>query len=366
VAIFFVCGCGQDVRADEQAACGLTYCPACCRPVEVPSLPRANRQLGIRAGPPAEAAPAGLAPQETILLPDPNVGRAGYSLVPEPPDEAESLPEAHARQKARALLEQSEKDWKEERARARLWRREKYWFQCLLYPLRAAPLLGVLILLWLGAAWLAVIVLRERWEEGADSGFWLGVAGGPLLLLACYTGAFFHGVLCSSAQGDAGFVCRPGFGDGAAIAWGALVSLVSFLAGPVVPAGVALLFWLNSGELTAADWLILWELATLTVAGWALGLLAAHDGGVLYSAAAAGLVRRRGWRVLAVAIAGSAAVALFGVMALGLLEDPPEGVAVWLGLAGLAVGGLFTTVFLLRWLGLTYYYARKGRRAAEA
>ena len=49
-----------------------------------------------------------------------------------------------------------------------------------------------------------------------------------------------------------------------------LAALLSFVAGPIVPAAVGFFFWIHSGDLTLIDHLILLELATATVGYWLL------------------------------------------------------------------------------------------------
>jgi hypothetical protein len=82
-------------------------------------------------------------------------------------------------------------------------------------------------------------------------------------------------------------------------------SVICFLAGPLVFAGLGWLYWLSCGESTWLDWLILAELAIVAGVYWFYALLAAGERGRLdglHPPAVAGLAHRLGWRGLAVVL----------------------------------------------------------------
>jgi hypothetical protein len=393
VAVYFVCSCGQDLGASEKQVGKEIPCPACGRHVLVPppqlrkfrfssspfplfetsvqaAAPRSRHSLKTRqkAGAKAnEREPVAIpaAPKEPGVSPvgaGADEASAAYPVLPEPADGGvEEFQQAVQMEEARRLLARAEADLAECRARTFPWQRERYWLQCLLYPLRAVFLLFGLAVAWAVLTTFLVATLPDTWDA-AEVTPRLPLLM-PLGLLLGYTFAAFRCTLVSAARGEAGFIAWPGF-DLAQTAWSGLVGLVCFLTGPIVPAVVAYLFWLESGDLTWVDELILWELATLTVAGWALAMLAAHGGGKLRYAtlgAAAKLVHKLGYRLLGIALIGAAVATFVGLRALGALADLQEGLEGWLILIGWWTGTLCGLVFLLRWLGVSCFRARKLR-----
>jgi hypothetical protein len=300
-----------------------------------------------------------------LPLPDeaePGDGGTPYRLEPEPAGpHAEDGGRCNDHEQVQRWLAHAMEEADARKAAARQWARERYWFQCLTYPLRAWPLVFGLTFAWFLVTGLALAVLPNL-SEPAELLPWLFVL--PVTAgLFCYTCAFCRCVLVSACRGEAGFVSWPR-GGVAQIAWSGLVGLVCLLAGPVVPLVVAFTFWLNSGDLGLVDWLILWELGTLAVLGWVLGLLAVLDGGRLRDAGpggAAGLVRRLGLRVLGVALLGSAVAAGQAVLTLFLLEVQGGDGGDWIVSAYCWAGELVWMIFLLRWLGLTCFWVRQKR-----
>jgi hypothetical protein len=237
---------------------------------------------------------------------------------------------------------------------------ETDWYQCLLYPVRAWPVLLPLAVAWAGLLWFLMTSLAEDWDPGVLA------AGLPLLLpgflLLGYTCAFYGCVLASAAAGEARVIRWPGADLPLVLRSGA-AALVGFLAGPVVPVAAAFLFWLHSGDLEWVDHLILWELGLVAVGCWVLAVLAVQQNGRLRDAnpfAVARLARqlgRRGW--LAVTLI-TLCVLLHLRLALGALEDLHHGL---LGLMLLTWWGFWWSawvVFLLRWYGLSRFWAAKG------
>jgi hypothetical protein len=388
VAIFFVCRCGQDLRADESRAGGRTECPACGGSVAVPSLLVANRSLGIETFPsfelPAPARPtpptpprSGGRPLAPELLPARQGGRpesaeddsrSAYPLAPQPPDWLKSRQETE-RALVREAIARAHAACAKRPARAPRWRRERHWYQCLQYPLRAWLVLLMLAVNW--ATWAVVFLslLPDHWGP-AEAAWRLPLLAYGLMLLG-YTCAFCRCTLTSGIRGEAGFIRWPGGHVLRTIPSG-LLCLACFLAGPVVPAAVALWFWLNSGDLLFVDRLILVELVVAAAGYWFLVFLAAHDEGGLRGvspAAVVRLVRREGWRV-PVAAAGAGLVGLaHGRLALLAVDAFQRGSGGWTGLAACAAAALFWITFLCRWHGLSWYHTRRqarGQRPAPA
>jgi hypothetical protein len=376
MAIFFRCGCGQDLRADEQRAGGSMECPACGCRTPVPSLVQANHGVGQNAFPPLElpprlgppAAPAGKCPALPDPLPSSRPGASSWlDTVELPtfrvaqdigPDPEEDLRRRVFRE-ARWLFTQASKELDARHGRGSP-APESAWFQCLLFPLRAWPILLGLGLAWATLAVALVAVLPVEWEWSA-----LGPRL-PLLMvgffLLSYTCAFYGCVVASSAAGETGVIRWPG-GDLLQALRSGIACLVCFLVGPVVPAVVALLFWIHAGDLTWVDEAILWELGAVAVGCWVLALLAVGEKGRLRDAnplAVARLVGRLGWRGgLAVALIVAGVVVQFRLM-LGSLEDVHESPGGWLALVAWGVAGSAWVVFLLRWFGVSRYH-RYGR-----
>src|SRR5262249_59313021 len=102
---------------------------------------------------------------------------------------------------------------------------------------------------------------------------WVWCVGAvPVVLVLGYVCGFLHCVLTSAAAGEVGTILWPG-GDVFLVARSVVLWVLCFLAGPVVFAGAAFLYWLNSGDLQPVDWLVLGELGILAVGYWIFALL---------------------------------------------------------------------------------------------
>jgi hypothetical protein len=381
MAIYFRCFCGQDLSAPESQAGGRKECPACGQRPPVPTLAEANQGLDMTSVPllelPARSAPAG-APRPAACpalpgpLPTPKPEAADWFPEPDSPVYQVAQDIGIDEDRVRRRLERRQTRWLIARAReeldarerlARGWPMETFWFECLLYPLRAWPLLLGLAVAWATFTGLVVVLLPvllpEDWEAadlGAQLPLWLFlflVMG----VLAGYTVAFMRCVLMSASEGEAGLIRWPG-ADVLLVLHSAAACLVGFLTGPVVAVVVAFLFWLNSGDLVEVDYLILGELGLVAAAGWVLALLAIDQGGRLrdvHPAALARHARKLGWRgwlaagLMAVGLWAGAYVALFA------LEELHHSLLGWVVLVWVGFLGQAWTVFLLRWLGLSRY-----------
>jgi len=387
VAIFFPCLCGQPLRVDEDSAGTHALCPACGRVARAPSLQRANQALGIAAEAPTTPEPIATSMPEPVPVIPPLPG-AKIVLVeettvpprpaaPPPPEEkpvyrladvderADAAARQNERRRAARILEQADRDLRERRRLMATWRRERDWSECLLYPLRAWPVVLGLAAVWATLLALIVAALPHRRElsdlmGGVFALLWLFALFG-------YTMAWLQTTLAAAIEGRAGFVFRPTNAPlqaarcGAEAAW-------CFLAGPSVVAAVAFAFWLNSGDLELADWFILWELGVVAVGYWVLALLAVWEGERFRDAnpvAILRLVKSAGYRVPLAALLMALAVVAHGLLALGAVEALHHGAHGWLGLVGSCGGLLFWLLFLLRWLGLSRFRAWKARQQSE-
>jgi hypothetical protein len=232
--------------------------------------------------------------------------------------------------------------------------------------LRAWLILLILAFIWATLA--AVLMALLSAEEDVLAPQWLPVLGIPLLplfALVGYTCAFFRCVLASGKEGKAGQIRWPGAADITQVLWSLAACLLSFLATPVVPVAVAILFWLYSGDLTWVDRLILWELGLVAVGCWALALLAVDQSGRLRDVNPVALARMtgrlgwRGWLLVGLATAG---VLFCFHFTLGALEDLHDVSLAWLALFWWGFCGTAWIVFLLRWFGVSQFRARQRRK----
>jgi len=376
MAIFFRCPCGQDLRADEERAGRRTECPACGELVPVPTLAEANQDLGIASLPPLElpgrpktrpaagaecpALPGSDPPRKRVPSPDLDDEESSiYPLVTEPPEA--STPEWYQaeRNEVRRLFAQARRDLSDQRQQSAGWSREKHWFECLLYPLRAWP-----VLLILSVCWATLIAVLRNLLPVDDGGMllaalpvlvilWLVL---PLVLLS-YTCNFYRRVLASGTEGEAGRVCWPGTDPLEILRTGA-ACVVSFLAGPVVPLVVAFFFWLHSGDLELVDRLILLELGLIAAGYWTLALFAVEENDRLRAAnplavaRLAGALSREGWVTVGLIAFGVVLHFLVSLSSVEALHRSPGG---WVALVWWGFWGMAWIVFLLRWFGLARF-----------
>jgi hypothetical protein len=366
MAIFFTCPCGQALRADEAMAGGQKECPACGGHVPVPTLALDNRRLGIESVPTLELLPRPalpVAPEQTDgdrsavpALPDADKDPV-YRMLPAAEVDADQDLAEMERRRVRRFFARARRDVQSGSEHGRWWPRETHWYECLVYPMRAWP-----ILLILAGAWATLTaILIAVWTSEGD---WAVLA--PLLLLSlvfCYTCTFYRCVLTSAAAGECDFVPWPK-ADVVQVLWTGAACLVSFLAGAVVPAAVAFWFWLNGGDLLWLDYLILGELVVVAVGSWILAFLAVHHSGRLRAAnpvAVANFARQlewRGWLAVVLATIGLLMQYWLILGAVELMHDEDGGPVIgWLVLLWWWFWGGAWVVFLLRWWGLSRYWA---------
>ncbi len=333
MSIKFVCSCGKHLRARDGMASRRIVCPRCGQPVGVPSGPGA-----IAAPRPPAECERRVAGQETDAR-DP-VGALTLALL-------HSLRSPAGRRAAAA---------------------ETRWYDFLRHPLREMPL-------WAGPAALLTVVSAvglllgpEMVAKGADGGAarcapWL--AGFLTLFVAGYPCLLLRHVLRAAASGDGAGVRWPGFGVGPALG-SALVWLVCFMAGPVVFATLAAIYWLQCGDPGWVDWLIVAELGLLTVGYDLLVLAAVSERGRLRDANplhVIDLAHRLGWRAAASAFAGFVLVVAHGLLAVVAAEQIHNIAA--LGLLLLAVcwaSTLYWATVLFRLLGVWCHRSRGASR----
>jgi len=268
--------------------------------------------------------------------------------------------------KVRKALQDSEREWAERRRRRRTWNLETVWPECLIYPFRAWPLLVGLAAAWATMTAFLIGIWPAHWGPAEI------VPRAPLMLfvvlLLGFTVASLEATIAGGTAGHAGYVVWPANDLGWTAAAG-VRALICFLAGPIIPALVAFFFWLQSGDLELVDKLIIWELCLVAAGYWTLALLTMRQRTSFRHASPLAIVefvKRRGFRpVLAASLAAFVMVSIGG-LALKAVEELHRSGQAWLWLVFLWTAQLFALVFLFRWLGVSWFYARKKRPDSES
>jgi hypothetical protein len=356
MTIKFVCTCGKRLRARDEMAARRSFCPRCGAPIGIPS--QQPTHTGTAATPLTPAQRVRLASQR--LQPPaapPEPVPAPYS----PPDLSVSVTKQHsptplAPDAVRAVL--PEKTRPPSRRQREL---EVHWYHCLAYPFRAWPLvLGHALLLSLMTV-VAVKLLPEGIATAPwPAWIWAFLALAPLQLVAHACG-FLHCTLTAGAVGESWNIRWPGLN--LALATRALVVwLVCFLAGPVVLVAAGYWYWLNGGDLTGLDQLVLAELGTVALGWWLLALTAVSERDRLRDANPARVVEmaeRLGYRWLIAVLFAAVWAGVHGLWALAAAEAVHDDVALgWLSLLGCWASVMIGTTFLFRLLGVWCFHSR--------
>jgi hypothetical protein len=346
LTIRFVCSCGKHLRARDEMAARRSFCPRCGSPVGIPSL-QPTTAGGLLP----------LTPLERLRLASKRVAPPAEP-EPEPPPQA---PPVDTR--VRLLSHRNKKGRRRQAADKYL---EKRWQQFLLYPLRAIRLcLALAVFMALLSAVLAMFLpelLLDLPPGGLLSLVALRLAG--VLLLVALAGlpcSFLECVLRSAVDGEVFYITWSGNALSTVLLSG-VKWLACFLAGPVLFAATAYVYWLNCGEPSVVDGLILAELGVVATAYWIYALLAVTDRGWLGGLnplGVADMAHRLGWRGLGVVLL--AAVLLLGhgaALVFGVVVVHKE---TFRGLCLLAIGwgsAVFWSTFFCRLLGVWCYRTR--------
>jgi hypothetical protein len=208
-----------------------------------------------------------------------------------------------------------------------------------------AGLTGVAVLAW--PAWAEVRHEPPQWLVA-----WAYLL--VLLLLLCYPCSLCEFALLA-ASGEGGRARWPG-GDlrrvlRSGAAWG-----FCFLAGPVLPAAAAPLYWFHCGDPALVDWLIVAELAAVALGYWLLAVAAVTQGGRLLDAnpvRVAELAHRLGYRTGLAVLAACGLALAHGRLALAALEQFHTGAAGgWLLLACFWAGAVSSGILVFGMLGV--------------
>jgi hypothetical protein len=361
MSIRFACKCGKHLRAGDTMAGRHTLCPKCGALVAIPT---AEQAASGAATPRRQPTPPSDSREPTsngaddaeeigpILVrvrrrndKDPNQFRKSVwiPLDPErgpPPEKIQRPPQSKARRRYE-------------------WKLESAWYQCLLYPRRAWKLLTALALIqsaWF--VWAAVFIPR----------FSAGVQDTPLaellvfvataILLAVYTLGLFDCVLSSAGAGEYRLFRYPAFDFNAP---GVALWLACFLAGPVIPAGIGIVYWMHCGDPDLVDRIILSELAAVALGYWLLQVLAAREAGNWFAdpATVVQLFLRIGPRTLFVAAAVTAlCYYYFRLLVFGMVRWHIDGLVGIGHMAYAQLTLLFGATALLRILGVWSFRSR--------
>jgi hypothetical protein len=347
MTIRFVCSCGKHLRARDEMAARRSFCPRCGSPVGIPSL--------------KPTVTGGLLP----MTPAERVRHASQRVAP--PNaivQSETPPQAPlVDNRVRLLARNSTKGRRRPAAEQYL---EKRWQQFLLYPLRALRLcLALAVFLAFLSAVLAVF-LPELFLHHPQGGvvplLTLRAIGVALVLviigLPC---SFLECVLVSAVEGEVFYITWSG-NPATTVLLSGVKWLGCFLAGSVVFAATGYVYWLNCGEASPLDVLILVELGVVAIGYWLYTLLAVTDQGWLRGLnpiGVADLFYRLGRRGLGVVLlAGLLLLAHAGLLVAGVAavhKEPVKGLAM---LAGGWASAVFWSTFFCRLLGVWCYRSR--------
>jgi hypothetical protein len=350
MSIKFVCSCGKHLRARDEMAARRSMCPRCGNPVGVPSM------RPTHAGTPA----APMTPHERIRLnrdkPDHDIGE---------PDEVPTIKiYPSLTQPARPSSSRADPPPSPKVYRRRRRQLEQHWYQCLTYPfLNWKSLFCFSLILSIGMAGIVLTVQKFPPFSVSSMQNWFPWASSVLfvVLLVAFAYAKVECALTSALAGKGPACYWPGWSTAdplkSSIRW-----LACFFAGPIVPAGLAVYFWLYGGDLAALDWAIIAELSVVAVAYWFLAIVSANERNRLCDTnplRIAQLLQRLKYRaVVPVLIAPAfvfahALVVFFALTSLHL--SPAFG---WLVLMVCWGSVLFWSAFLFRLLGVWCYYAK--------
>ena len=151
---------------------------------------------------------------------------------------------------------------------------------------------------------------------------------------------------------------------------GMMQSLACFLAGPGWLLLIAALFWLNSGELTLFDQILVGELVTVAAVYWVFSLLAVVSDESLAGVnplRVVAVMRWSGLRTVAVVVvvAGGGTV-LHGWWAWHVLTTVQESTFGWAALLICFLSVQVCSIYLLNWLGLRCFLIRKQEQMKKA
>ena len=375
MAIKFACRCGQHLKARETSAGRLTQCPRCGSPVAIPagqpthrgtdelpvSLIRPNRVESARpAARRTEFHSIHPAADRTQLpsSPPPDSDTAssqasGRSATPSYP--ARRSPASRATRSTDIRLRRIPHWWRlcEHRARHAVSFTISFGFSLGIVPALVAlcTIFGIVL-----AGWLRLLPGSLQDAGGFAENPFLGFISLAAIGLAAYCALLLNRVLRAAARPVQG----PGpFHAGLDTAATALAVWIGcFLAGPVLPAAAASVYWLRCGDPSLLDAIVLAELLIPAAGGWLIALTIISAGGRLRDAVPT-RVCETAWRIgRTAALTAVAACFVLAALAATLLhaarlihQDEPAG---YLLLPVALTAAALATTALFRILGAAY------------
>jgi|SRR5579875_792743 hypothetical protein len=347
MSIKFICSCGKHLRARDEMAARRSMCPRCGAPVGIPSLRPTH--------PGTPAAP--LTPQERIRLNrnKPSVETASGAALAlrekstlgtltgprSPDDEPSPTPKVRRRRQL-----------------------EQHWYQCLAYPLLSRNVL-VCFALILSVGMGGIVLTIQNFPSFSPTTLsnWFPWVSSLVfvVMIAAYAYSTVECALTSALEGKGAASYLPSWSAADPLKSG-MRWLFCFFAGPIVPVGLVVYFWLYGGDLTAIDWAIMTELGIVAAGYWFLVVICANLRNRLRDAnprCVVQLVQHLKYRaIVPILIAPTLALAhvLFGLFTLSLLHE--HMFAGWLLLTGCLCSALFWSAFLFRLLGVWCYYTK--------
>jgi hypothetical protein len=244
---------------------------------------------------------------------------------------------------------------------------ETCWYHCLQYPVRAWPLcVGLAGTMTLVTAALALVLPHVLGEPINDPWTQAGVVVSWVLLQLLIIGlpcSFFDLVLISAVEGQTQYILWSG-NPLITLIVSALRWLACFAVGPIVFAGIALAYWLDTGDAGIGDRFVLAELGIVAIAYQAFALLALTDRRRLRDVApwrVADMAYRLGRRGLIVTlIAATGLVGHAWALFAGVEQVHLSGFGGCAILAVVWLSGVFWSTFFCRLLGVWCHRSRGG------
>jgi hypothetical protein len=381
MSIKFVCSCGKRLKARDVMAARRSVCPRCGSPVGIPvqtkdsetplelmtPAERVHEQMRrlVRQSLPADAAaPAfgiGTAHRPAVVPPPASPPRQAQARVEAPPEPKipGQLPFRDAPGRGRHFCP---------RCRGLI---ETRWYLCLLYPAREIARILVFALILAGSLAALALILPHLVFDDLRLGYQL-IALAPIFLVSLvvfgYASAFLQSILSAAIAGDAPEAALPWPNMASAQRCGVLW-LICFLAGPAVPGGIGFFYWIHCGDPNVIDWLIITELAIVTLGYWLFCLLALERRGRLLDLNPLRVARVKDW------LGGDAflAAALFAVLVLihsawavfAVQQMHTSFSTGWLILAGCCFSAMFWAAFLFRLTGVWCHLSRRRENWAD-
>jgi hypothetical protein len=330
VSIKFFCSCGQSLRARDEMASRRCRCPRCGNPVGVPSLRPTH--AGTQAAP--------MTPEERYRL---RRGRSVGWAESSRPTSGDRVGLEDSAHPTTTDLPPPKPPRRTPKLRQRR-QLEQHWYQCLAYPFLNWKLLLFLAFL-LSVTMVGVLLTFQEFPAFSVMSLqgWFPWVCSILLvtLIVAYAYATVECALISALAGAGPALYWAGLPFKSGLRW-----LVCFLAGPIVPVGCAVYFWIYGGDLDPLDWIILAELGVFAAAFWLLAIVCTNERNRLRDANPLRVMR------LVHRLKARAVVPVLIAPALGIVH-------VWLGLSALLNlhGHIFTSWLLLMlcwWSGLSW------------